>query len=222
MAGPAVVVAVDGPVAAGKGTLARRLAGHFGLAYLDTGTLYRAVGLKLLIQGADPEDPALALAAARAIGAGDLSAPALRDEATGMAASKIAAMPQVRAALLDYQRRFAAAPPAGGRGAVLDGRDIGTIVCPHAQAKLFVTARPEVRAHRRYRELVARSRAAGTAGAQVSEAEVLADLLLRDAGDRERIVAPLTPAADAYLLDTSDLDIEGAFAAARAFVESKL
>jgi cytidylate kinase len=210
-----MIVAVDGPVAAGKGTLARRLAAHLGFAYLDSGLLYRAVAAKLLAAGEDPADAARAEAAARSLSAADLELPALREEAVGGGASIVAAIPGVRAALLDYQRRFAHHPPGGGAGAVLDGRDIGTVVCPDADVKLFVTASPAVRARRRWRELAAR-------GEVVDEARVLADLEARDSRDAGRSVAPLKPAEDAHLLDTSNLDIEAAFAAALEIVAAGL
>ncbi|WP_300295230.1 (d)CMP kinase [Ferrovibrio sp.] len=210
-----VVIAVDGPVAAGKGTLARRLAEHFGYAYLDTGALYRAVGAKVLRQGGDPADPAVAAKAAESLDESDRAAPELRSEAVGLAASKVAAIPQVRAALLDFQRRFASHPPAGRAGAVLDGRDIGTVVCPDAPVKLFVIARDEVRAERRYRELMDK-------GEAVTFERVLADLRKRDEQDSARAAAPLKPAADAHLLDTSDLAIEAAVAAALEAVAAAL
>jgi cytidylate kinase len=210
-----MIVAVDGPVAAGKGTLARRLAAHLGFAYLDSGLLYRAVAAKLLAAGEDPADAARAEAAARSLSAADLELPALREEAVGGGASIVAAIPGVRAALLDYQRRFAHHPPGGAAGAVLDGRDIGTVVCPDADVKLFVTASPAVRARRRWRELAAR-------GEVVDEARVLADLEARDSRDAGRSVAPLKPAEDAHLLDTSNLDIEAAFAAALEIVAAGL
>jgi cytidylate kinase len=200
-----MIVAVDGPVAAGKGTLARRLAQHFGFHYLDTGALYRAVASKSIRENRPPEDCARQLAAA------DLAAGDLRTERVGQMASMVAAMPPVRAALLDYQRGFALRPP----GAVLDGRDIGTVVCPDAGLKLFVTAAVEARAHRRFLELQAVDPA-------VSEAAVLADLRERDQRDSGRALAPLRPAADAHLLDTTDLDIEAAFEAARDLVSARL
>ena len=196
-----MIVAVDGPAAAGKGTLARRLAQHFGLRYLDTGSLYRAVGSKVLREKVEPALAASSLAPE------DLAAPDLRSEAVGQMASKVAALPEVSSALLDYQRSFAATPP----GAVLDGRDIGTVVCPDAPVKLFVTASAEARAHRRYLELRAKN-------PDVSEAAVLVDLRERDARDSGRATAPLKPAADAHLLDTTNLDIEAAFAAARDII----
>ncbi|HUN52379.1 MAG TPA: (d)CMP kinase [Candidatus Sulfotelmatobacter sp.] len=206
-----MIIAVDGPVAAGKGTLARRLAAHYGLAYLDSGSLYRAVALKLLRAGAALADVAAATAAAGALTPADLSDPALRDEATAAGSSVVAAIPEVRAALLDYQRRFAHTPP----GAVLDGRDIGTVVCPDATVKLYVTANAAVRARRRYEEIRAR-------GGRETYEQVLADLEARDARDAGRAAAPLKPAADAHLLDTSDLAIDGAFAAAQALIEGVL
>lgn len=204
------VIAIDGPAAAGKGTLARRVAAHLGLAYLDTGAIYRAVGLSVLRASGDPADPARAEAAARALTPGDLAAlaadPEIRSEAAGQAASQVAAQLPVRQALLDFQRRFAADPPNGARGAVLDGRDIGTVVCPDATHKIFVTASVEERARRRIKELRDK-------GAEVIESRVLQDMKERDARDRERSVAPLRPAEGAWVLDTSDLDADAAFAA---------
>jgi CMP/dCMP kinase len=188
MTGP-FTVAIDGPAASGKGTISRAIAARFGLAHLDTGLLYRAVGAL----GGDP------IAAARALDPADLERPGLRSAEAGQAASRVAAIPEVRAALLDFQRRFARR--AGG--AVLDGRDIGTVVCPEAEVKLFVTASDAVRAGRRWRELVA-------GGAEISEAEVLADLRARDARDASRDVAPMRPASDAVCIDTSELDIPAA------------
>ncbi len=205
-----MIIAVDGPVAAGKGTLARRLAEHYGLAYLDTGALYRAVGLALLDGGRSPDDLEAAVAAARTLDAESLQDPRLREERIGEAASRVAALRPVREELLVFQRAFARRPP----GAVLDGRDIGTVVCPDADVKLFVTAPPEARARRRHAELLAR-------GEHMSFAEVLADLERRDERDRDRAVSPLRPAADASLLETTNLDIEAAFRGARAIVEGK-
>ena len=181
-----MIIAVDGPVAAGKGTLARRLAEHYGLAYLDTGALYRAVGLALLDGGRSPDDLEAAVAAARTLDAESLQDPRLREERVGEAASRVAALRPVREELLIFQRAFARRPP----GAVLDGRDIGTVVCPDADVKLFVTSPPEARARRRHAELLAR-------GEHMSFAEVLADLERRDERDRDRAVSPLRPAADA-------------------------
>lgn len=211
----APVIAVDGPVAAGKGTLARRLAAQFGFAYLDTGALYRAVGSKVLRAGGDPADAGAATAAAAGLAEADLKAPDLRSEAVGLAASKVAAIPGVRAALLDYQRSYAARPPGGQAGAILDGRDIGTVVCPDAAVKLFVTARDEVRAARRHKELIDK-------GENATYDQILADLRRRDAQDQARETAPLKPAGDAHLLDTSDLDIEAAVAAAAEIVAAAL
>ena len=201
------VIAIDGPVAAGKGTLARRLAGAFGLAYLDTGMIYRAVAAKVLAEGGSPEDPAAALAAARSLEGGDLERADLRREAVGQGASVVAAMAPVRAALLNFQRRFAATPPDGGPGAVLDGRDIGTVVCPGAQVKFFVTASIESRARRRHKELLER-------GEESIYARVLQDLQDRDARDSGRQAAPLRPAEDAIIMDTTEMDAEAAFEAA--------
>jgi cytidylate kinase len=214
------VVAIDGPVAAGKGTLARMVAAHFGFGYLDTGALYRAVGSKVLRLGGDPADAAFAAKAAESLDGADLAAPDLRAEAVGLAASKVAAIPGVRAALLDYQRRYAAHPPGGEPGAVLDGRDIGTVVCPDAHVKLFVTASDSVRAGRRHKELLSRQQSEG--GETIDFEQVLADLRRRDAQDQSRQAAPLKPAADAHLLDTSDLAIDAAAAAAIQMVAKAL
>ncbi|MFZ5836266.1 MAG: (d)CMP kinase [Pseudomonadota bacterium] len=210
-----IIIAIDGPGASGKGTLARRLAAHFGYAYLDTGAIYRAVALLVLQAGDDPADPRAALAAARMLDAGALNDPQLRTDRIGAAASQIAAHEGVRQALLAFQRDFAARPPGNAAGAVLDGRDIGTVICPEAQAKLYVTASAAARAHRRYLELAARGEAA-------SEAEVLDDLRARDARDLSRAAAPLRPAEDAHLLDTTNLSIDDAFAVALAAVSGKI
>jgi cytidylate kinase len=201
------VIAVDGPSAAGKGTLARRLAAHFGLRYLDSGSLYRAVAARLMRDGADLNDRSLAVAAAEDLNEADLAAANLRFEAVGQAASLISPIPALRAALLDYQRRFAATPP----GAVIDGRDIGTVVCPHATHKLFVTASPEVRVERRYLELAA-------GGGPADRDRVRREMAARDARDESREVAPSAAAADATELDTSELDADQAFAAALAAI----
>lgn len=207
MSEAACVIAVDGPAASGKTTLARRLAADLGLDFLDTGLLYRAVARRLLEQGRPFDDEAAAAAAAAAVGAADLDSTMLRDETVGQGASKVAAIPAVRAALLAFQRRFG----AGGRGAVLAGRDIGTVVRPDACCKIFVTASTEERARRRCEEL----RANGVAS--IYE-RVLQDLRERDARDRSRAVAPLLPAGDAFVIDTTEKDIETAFAIARAYV----
>lgn len=206
-----MIVAIDGPAAAGKGTLASRLAAALGFAHLDTGALYRAAALALSRRGGDPTDPDAAAAAASAIVAGDLHDPELRADQIAQIASQIAAYPAVRAALLDYQRQFAADPPGGADGTVIEGRDIGTVVFPHAERKIFVDADLEVRAERRHRELVGR-------GIAADASVVRADMRARDALDRERPASPLVPAGDAYLLDTSNLDIDSAFTAAMDYV----
>lgn len=210
---PPVIIAIDGPAAAGKGTLARRLAAHLGYAYLDTGAIYRAVALKLLQAGVDPADPAQAVAAAKALRITELDNPGLRTDQAGAIASQIAAMAPVRQALTEFQRGFAQNPPDGAPGAVLDGRDIGTVICPEAQVKLYVTASPAARARRRFLELQALG---GLNHERASEAEVLASLLQRDARDASRATAPMRPADDAYLLDTTNLSIDDALAAALA------
>jgi cytidylate kinase len=201
------VVAIDGPVASGKGTLSRLLAAYFDFRHLDTGSLYRAAALNLLRRGDEPGDTAAAVRAAETVANIDLTDIALRDEKIGLLASQIAPIPEVRKTLLDYQRQFAKDPPDQGRGAVLEGRDITTIVCPDADVKIFVTATAEVRAERRYNELKDR-------GEIVTYEEVLADLLRRDRQDSERAASPLKLADDAHLLDTSILDIDTAFEAA--------
>jgi CMP/dCMP kinase len=206
----AVVIAVDGPAAAGKGTLARRLATALGLPYLDTGLLYRGVGRRVLDRGADPRDAALAEAEARALTPADLGRPDLRGPEADMAASLVAAIPGVRAALLDFQREFGRA-----HGAVLDGRDIGTVVFPDAAVKLFVTASIEERARRRFLELQGR-------GVTADPRQVEAEIRDRDAQDANRPVAPLRPAEDALLLDTTTLDADAAFAQALALVRIRL
>ncbi|MFG1291018.1 (d)CMP kinase [Xanthobacter versatilis] len=204
-----MVIAIDGPAASGKGTLARRLAAYYGLPHLDTGLLYRAVGAIVSAQGR-LQDEAASVEAARTLDVATLDPEALRTAELGEAASVVAARGGVRAALLDLQHRFAAQPG----GAVLDGRDIGTVICPKAQAKLFVTASPEVRAARRHRELIGR-------GEDVAYETVLADIRKRDERDSARAAAPLVQADDAVLLDTSALDIAQAFAAALAIVEAR-
>lgn len=201
------MIAVDGPAASGKGTIARAIAARFGLPVLDTGLLYRAVGLLVLERGGDPDDPATALAAAD-FDPELLDDPRLRGDEAGSAASRVSAHASVRAALLDRQRAFAAQPG----GAVLDGRDIGTVIAPDANAKLFVTATPAIRAQRRHREL---------GGARAYES-VLAGILARDARDAGRATAPLARAGDADLLDTSDMAIDAAVQRAIALVEDRL
>lgn len=206
-----MIVAIDGPAASGKGTLARLLAAHFGYHHLDSGLLYRAVGRTLVEAGGDLGDAAAAEKIARDLDLGAIEPEKLRGDEVAAAASRVAAMPGVRAALVDLQRAFAESPP----GAVIDGRDIGTVICPAAEVKLFVTAAPEVRARRRHAELTAR-------GETVSYEEVLDDLRARDRRDAERAVSPLRAAADAHLLDTSDLSIEAAFRAAVDIVHDAL
>jgi cytidylate kinase len=203
------VVAIDGPAASGKGTLARRLAERYGFAYLDTGRLYRATALLVLEAGADPADPQRAAAAARRVALALLADPRLGEERVGRAASVVAAIPEVRAALLAFQRDFAAAPPAlatgaPAKGAVLDGRDIGSVVCPGADVKVFVTATPEERARRRVEELRGR-------GAPAIYETVLQDLMERDARDSLRRTAPLRAAPDAVVVDTTTLDADAVF-----------
>jgi CMP/dCMP kinase len=206
-----MIIAIDGPAASGKGTLAKRIAAHFGLACLDTGLLYRAVARDVLASGAALEDEAAAMTAARALDPATLSDPGLRLPGLGDAASVVARIPAVRAALLDFQRAFARRAP----GAVLDGRDIGTVVCPDADIKIFVTADVDVRARRRFEELRRR-------GEAVSEAAVLEVIKRRDARDAGRAEAPMRPAADATLLDTSNLDIETAFDLAVGLIKRKI
>ena len=201
-----MVIAIDGPASAGKGTLARRIAAALGLPHLDTGLLYRATGRRVLDAGADPGNAAAAAAAAHALTPADLARPDLRGPQADRAASLVAMVPAVRAALLDFQRRIAAA------GAVLDGRDIGTVVWPEAHVKLFVTADLAARARRRWLEL----------GQAVPLAEVEADLRARDAQDAGRATAPLRPAADAMVIDTTAMDADAAFAHAMDVIATRL
>jgi cytidylate kinase len=204
-----MIVTVDGPAASGKGPLARAIARHLKLPHLDTGLLYRAVAAALIKAGGRPQDRAAAIAAARAVDLDHLDAERLSGKDLGQAASVVAAFPEVRAALLEFQKSFARRPG----GAVLDGRDAGTVIAPEAEVKIFVTAAPEKRAARRLRELLAR-------GEQATHEAVLADINRRDERDAGRAIAPLKPAPDAVLLDTTDLDIEAAFRAALAIVEA--
>ncbi|HXZ67601.1 MAG TPA: (d)CMP kinase [Alphaproteobacteria bacterium] len=213
--GVPLVIAIDGPAASGKGTLAKRVAQKYGFAHLDTGKLYRAVAYLVLEASCDPSDKEAAIDAAERITPELLLLPALSRAEVGRTSSIVAAIGEVRASLLAYQRAFAAHPPGGKPGAVLDGRDIGSVICPNARVKLFVTARPEVRAQRRFLELKA-------AGSPLGESEILADIKERDQRDSSRKDAPLIQAPGAYLLDTSDLSIEAAFAAACAIIEEQL
>ena len=208
---PAMIIAIDGPAASGKGTLAKRVAAHFGLAHLDTGLLYRAVARDVHKLGGALDDAQTAATAARTLDPGTLGDPGLRGPGVGEAASVVARIPAVRAAMLEYQRAFARRP----EGAVLDGRDIGTVVCPDADVKIYVTATPQVRARRRFLEMQARGEA------PIYE-KVLADIRERDARDAAREVSPMRPAADAVLLDTTDLDIEAAFNAAVGVITRKV
>jgi cytidylate kinase len=203
-----MIIAIDGPAASGKGTLGKRLAAQFGLRHLDTGLIYRAVAKALLDAGHPLDDASRAVAAAQALDPARFDEKALKGHAIGEAASIVSAIPAVRSALIAFQRDFAAAPP----GAVLDGRDIGTVICPAADVKIFVIAAPEERARRRAAEL-------RQAGEPVDETAILADILRRDERDRSRAVAPLKPAADAVVLDTTALDVDAAVTAARAIIE---
>jgi len=206
-----MIIAIDGPAASGKGTIGKRVAVHYRLAYLDTGSLYRAVARDTIARGGDPAREAAAVVSAQRLDPSTLDDPKLREPGLGEAASLVARHAAVRAALLAYQRAFARA----GQGAVLDGRDIGTVICPDAEVKLFVTATPEERARRRYLELK-------QSGAAVSEAEVLADIRRRDERDSGRAAAPLRKAPDAHLLDTTNLDIDAAFKAAIDLIDAAL
>ena len=204
-----MIIAIDGPAASGKGTLGKRLAHHYGYRHLDTGVIYRAVAWSLLQAGADPGDELVAVAAALELDPEKFGNPVLKTQAVGEAASVVAAIPGVREVLVNFQRQFAEGPP----GAVLDGRDVGTVICPHADVKIFVVANPEVRARRRTLEARAR-------GEKADEAAVLTDIIKRDERDQNRPVAPLRPALDAHMLDNSDLDIEAGVRAAIAIVEA--
>jgi len=206
-----IVIAVDGTAASGKGTLAKKLAAHFGFHHLDSGSLYRLTALGVIDAGGDPNNEADAVKAARAIDPSKAGDVRIRSAEIGKAASLVSVFPPVRAALLDYQRSFARREP----GAVIDGRDIGTVVCPDATAKLFVDAAPDVRAHRRWLELKGYGQAP-------DEATILKEIRERDERDTNRAISPQKPAADAALLDTSQLGIDAAFAAALALVQAKV
>ena len=210
-----IVIAVDGTAASGKGTLAKRLAQHFGFAHLDSGALYRLTALAVLEAKGDPRNEADALKGAQTIDFNLAGDPRIRTDIVGKAASEVAAIPAVRQALLDFQQDFLSRPPGGSPGAVMDGRDIGTVICPSAAAKLYVDARLDVRARRRWTELKAM-------GIRRAEQDVVAELQSRDAADKSRPISPLKQAPDADLLDTSDLGIDAAFAAALALVSPKV
>jgi cytidylate kinase len=204
-----MIIAIDGPAASGKGTLAKRLARHYGLRHLDTGVIYRAVAKAMLDAGFELTDEARAAAAAMALDPETFGDPALKSQKVGDAASVVSAFPRVREALVHFQRQFAAEPP----GAVLDGRDIGTVICPDADVKIFVVADPKVRAHRRTLEAQGR-------GEDADEGVILADILKRDERDQNRATAPLKAAPDAHLLDNSHLDIESGVRAAIDIIEA--
>lgn len=204
-------VAIDGPAAAGKGTISKAVAERFGLAHLDTGLLYRAVGVKLLEQEGEDGEPEKAARIARTLTDADLARPDLRTAGAGMAAGRVATIPSVRAALLDFQRQFAEREG----GAVLDGRDIGTVICPSAEVKLFVTASDEARAKRRWRELLDR-------GEEIAFKQVLADQKARDESDAARALAPMRRAEDAHLLDTTEMSVEEAINRTAKIVQDAL
>ena len=203
-----MIIAIDGPAASGKGTLGKRLAAHYGLRHLDTGLLYRAVAKAVLDAGDRPDDAVRAAAAAKSLDPATFDEAALKSQQVGEAASRVSAIEEVRAALRQFQKAFAAAPP----GAVLDGRDIGTVICPDADVKIFVTATPEVRAQRRTLEF-------RRAGLTIDESDILADILRRDARDTGRAISRIKQAADADLLDTTRMETAAAFDAAVALVE---
>jgi cytidylate kinase len=210
-----IIIAVDGPAASGKGTLSRRLANYYNLGYLDTGVLYRGVGWLALSRNLDPRDPAQAETAAREFHLDLIADADIRTPDVGRAASLVAVQPAVRAILLDYQRNYALHPPGKFRGAVLDGRDIGTVVCPDALVKFYISAAPEVRAERRWRELSQRD-------ASIGYEATLDDIRRRDARDAGREAAPMRPAQDAEFIDTSTLDADAVFARACRYVDQAL
>jgi len=210
-----IVIAVDGTAASGKGTLAKRLARHFNFAHMDSGSLYRLTALAVLETKGDPTREADALQGARGLDLSRAGSPAIRTDVVGKAASQVSAIPAVRKALHDYQIAFLDHPPGQSEGAVMDGRDIGTVIAPGATAKLFVDADPKIRAHRRLLELE-------TVGIVRDEADLLQEILARDEADRTRSISPMVRAADADLLDTTALSIDAAFAAALALVSPKI
>ncbi len=199
-----MIIAIDGPAASGKGSLASRLAEHFGFVHLDTGKIYRAVGLAVIRAGGDPQDEEVAIAAANGIDPSDIADPELSGETAAAAAAHVSAMAPVRQILRDYQRNFAASPPGNALGAVIEGRDIGTVICPDADIKIYIDARPEVRAERRHKELL-------KSDPTVIYGDVLREMENRDRLDTQRVVNPLRVAEDASVLDTSDMDAETAF-----------
>jgi len=206
-----MLIAMDGPAASGKGTLAKKLAGHYGLAHLDTGSLYRAVARDILTAGNALDDEAAAADAAQSLDSGTLNDPALRTPEVGQAAARVAKIGAVREALFKFQRVFA----SRREGAIIEGRDIGTVVCPEADVKIFVEASTDVRAERRYKELM-------EVGHDISYEEIHAQIAARDEADRSRAISPLRPAEDAHLLDTSDLGIEAAFKAAVKLIDTAI
>lgn len=203
------VIAVDGPAASGKGTIASRLGAYYGYPVLDSGLLYRAVGVRVMAEGGDPDEEAVAAAAALSLDPAELERSEVRTRAAGEAASRVAVHHDVRVALRAFQQSFAAQEP----GAVIDGRDIGTVICPDARVKIYVTASPEIRAQRRWKQLTAQ-------GEAVSYEDILADIRVRDERDASREDSPMRPADDAVLLDTSEMGIDAAFDAARRIVEA--
>jgi len=209
-----MIIAIDGPAAAGKGTLTRKLAKYYNLALLDTGLIYRAVGLKAVLNG-DPSDSENAIQAAKSLDLADLKIHGIRGELAAKSASLVAAIPAVRDVLLEFQREFAHNPPDGKIGSILDGRDIGTVVCPDAKFKLFITASLEVRTDRRYKELQER-------GEEAIRSAVLDDIKTRDERDIARALSPLKPAGDALIIDSSDFNASEVFSLAQEFIKSQM